>query len=354
MGIHDREYARPSGQRFGGGMHQHKKITVTTWLIISCVGIFVIGGFLPKSPVPITRTIHQENTSSKLTEGSTQIRYSPIQNHDSRVQLYNFEEYVDGTLVSTGQALNMNSMEQLLHFSTNTAVYGIHYWRFIGFQFLHASPMHLIFNMIGLFFFGPMVERYLGGKRYLAFYLLCGIFGAVLYLILNLGGFVIKDVFEITAKVPGLLITDTLTPLVGASAGVFGILLAGAFLAPNVRVLVFFIIPMRLSTMAYVLVGLALVTVIFGGNNAGGEAAHLGGAAAGWYFIRHPHHLNGFFDFLGKADPTSEHFAWRDRGAKQEDIDRILDKIHNKGLQSLSSKEKKILHNASKERREDT
>jgi hypothetical protein len=125
-------------------------------------------------------------------------------------------------------------------------------------------------------------------------------------------------------------------------------------MAPNIKVLVFFFFPMRLSTMAYVLVTLALVTVIFGGNNAGGEAAHLGGAAAGWYFIRNPRHLNGFFDFIGKADPTSKHFAWRDKESSQEDVDRILDKIHNKGLQSLSSKEKKILHDASQKSREDT
>jgi hypothetical protein len=111
-----------------------------------------------------------------------------------------------------------------------------------------------------------------------------------------------------------------------------------------------FILPMRLSTMAYALVALALFTVIFGRNNAGGEAAHLGGAAAGWYFIRNPHHLNGFFDFLGKADPTSKHFAWRDKGESKQDVDKILDKINKKGLHSLTSKEKKILHNASKER----
>ena len=125
-------------------------------------------------------------------------------------------------------------------------------------------------------------------------------------------------------------------------------------MAPNVKVLVFFIIPMRLSTMAYGLVLLALFTVLFGRNNAGGEAAHLGGAAAGWYFIRNPHHLNGFFDFLGKADPTSKHFALRDKGTKQADVDRILDKIHKKGLQSLTKKEKKVLHDASRQGREDT
>ena len=294
MGIHDRDYARPQQGGFGrqrgvgGGMKHRKQWSVTTWLIVICVAIYML---------------------------------DPFFNH---------------------------MLREWLHMSTNHAIWGVQYWRFIGFQFLHANMQHLIFNMIGLYFFGPLVEQFLGGKRYLAFYLLCGIFGSILYLILNLGGYVFGN------SIPGLLFNDTRTPLVGASAGVFGILIAGAYLAPRVKVLVFFILPMKLSTMAYLLVGIALFTVVFGRNNAGGEAAHLGGAAAGWYFIRNPHHLNGFFDFLGKADPTSKHFAWRDKGSSQADIDRILDKIHNKGLQSLSSKEKKILHDASRKRREDS
>ena len=287
MGIHDRDYARPNRRGGFGGM-KRKKWSVTTWLIIICVGIYMIDPFLK------------------------------------------------------------HFLVEWLYLSTDHAIWGLQYWRFIGFQFLHADFQHLLFNMIGLFFFGPLVEQYLGGKRYLAFYLLCGIFGAVLYLILNLGGHIFGN------DIPGLLFNDTATPLVGASAGVFGILLAGAFLAPNIKVLLFFFIPMRLSTLAYSLVAIALFTVLFGRNNAGGEAAHLGGAASGWYFIRHPHHLNGFFDFLGKVDPTSEHFAWREKKRTQVDIDRILDKIHKKGLQSLSSKEKKILHKASRKGREDS
>jgi hypothetical protein len=163
---------------------------------------------------------------------------------------------------------------------------------------------------------------------------------------LNLGGIIVgKDV-------PILLFNDTSVRLIGASAGVFGVLLAGAFLAPKVRVLVFFVIPMQLSTMAYLLVALAVYSVVKGTGNAGGEAAHLGGAAAGWYFIRNPHHLNGFFDFLGKADPTSKHFALGKKKTVRSDVDKILDKIHRKGLNSLSSKEKKILHDASQDRRE--
>ena len=287
MGIYDRDYARPSSNRgFGGGMQRPQKLSVNAWLIISCIAVFVLDPFID----------------------------------------YTFQEW--------------------LHLSTDHAIYGLQYWRFIGFQFLHADMQHLIFNMIGLYFFGSLVEQFLGGKRYLAFYLLCGIFGAVLYLLLNLGGMIVgKDV-------PILLFNDTSIGLIGASAGVFGVLLAGAFLAPKVRVLVFFVIPMQLSTMAYLLVALAVYSVIKGTGNAGGEAAHLGGAAAGWYFIRNPHHLNGFFDFLGKADPTSKHFALGNKKIVRSDVDKILDKIHRKGLNSLSSKEKKILHDASQERRE--
>jgi hypothetical protein len=95
-------------------------------------------------------------------------------------------------------------------------------------------------------------------------------------------------------------------------------------------------------------------SVLWNVDNAGGEAAHLGGAAAGWYFIRNPRHLSGFFDFLGKADPTSEHFAFRKSNKVHDDeVNRILDKVHSKGLPSLSTKEKKILHDASRSRRDD-
>lgn len=287
MGIHDRDYARSSApRRFGNGPHSSTKLSVNAWLIIACIAVFVLDPFIG----------------------------------------YLFQEW--------------------FHLSTEHAIWGVQYWRFVGFQFLHADMQHLLFNMLGLYFFGSLVEQFLGGKRYLAFYLLCGIFGAVLYLLLNLGGILVgKDM-------PILLFNDTSTRLIGASAGVFGVLLAGAFLAPKVRVLVFFVIPMQLSTMAYLLVGLAVFAVIKGTGNAGGEAAHLGGAAAGWYFIRNPRHLNGFFDFLGKADPTSKHFALGKSKGQRADVDRILDKIHSKGLNSLSSKEKKILHDASKERRE--
>jgi membrane associated rhomboid family serine protease len=169
------------------------------------------------------------------------------------------------------------------HFSAQTAIFELQIWRFISFQFLHASLAHLIFNMIGLYFFGPMVESYLGARRFMAFYLLCGIMGAVSYLLL---------------WAPGVLVTASWIPLVGASAGIFGILIAGARLAPDAVVMLLFPpIPMRLNTLAWVLIGIGIVSVVFGGPNAGGQAAHLGGAALGYVLIRRPQLL----DFAGSG-----------------------------------------------------
>ena len=247
----------------------------------------------------------------------------------------------------------MTPLQKWLHFSTKKVIGGAQLWRLVGFQFLHADMTHLLFNMIALFFFGPLVEQFLGRKRYLAFYLLCGVFGALLYLCLNLLGWVWITQLGLP-EMPGLLFNATGVPLIGASAGVFGVIIGGALLQPNVKVLLFFIIPMRLATLAMALIAISVIFILFGLDNAGGEAAHLGGAIAGWYFIKRPEQLHGLFNFFGRVDPTSRHFAIKGgkkrggRGPDDRQVDRILDKISREGLQSLSKKEKRILAEASK------
>jgi membrane associated rhomboid family serine protease len=262
----------------------------------------------------------------------------------------------DGSMQGFAFYLPSSPLKSLLHFSTSTALLGDsgsgpgfpEIWRFVGFQFLHANLAHLIFNMMGLWFFGPVVERYLGGKRYGAFYLLCGICGAAMYLLLNFLG---TQVVPPGRSVPFLLPNDPTTPLVGASAGVFGVIMAAAFLAPRAEVLVFMIIPMPLRNLAYTLVAVALLTIFFGGDNAGGEAAHLGGALAGFWLIRRPQLLHALFDWMGTVDPTSRSRRVRSarrRGLDTAEIDRILDKIQRHGLHSLDDSERQALREASR------
>ena len=171
---------------------------------------------------------------------------------------------------------------ELGHFSVGTAIFGGQIWRFITFQFLHAGFWHLLMNMLGLYFFGPLIEYYLGSRRFLLFYLLCGVAGPFGYMLLWAASGVTPQALQMTAYVP----------LVGASAGVFGILMAAATIAPDATVLVYGVLPMRLRVMAWVLLGIAVWTVFTAGRNAGGEAAHLGGAVLGWLLIRNPQVLN--------------------------------------------------------------
>lgn len=360
MGLADRDYLRDAsrGAAAPRGGVRSPGWSVTTWLIVLCAAVFVLDGCLPRARVMVRNDLAD---NPQLREARPEnFAFGPVERGG-------FEERRVVFLRATGEPvgvqvfqlvpplrkwLQFTTSQAIIYYSPSTGLEGGQFWRFIGFQFLHADLSHLLFNMLGLYFFGPVVERYLGGKRFLAFYLLCGVCGAFLYLLLNAGGTAASSIFGTDFRIPGLLFHNPWTPLVGASAGVFGVLMAGAFLIPNATVLLFFILPMRLATLAYALVAVALFTILMEGRNAGGEAAHLGGAVAGFYFIRRPHHLHGFFDLLGRVDPTSSNFRGRDarRPSDQQEVDRILEKIGREGLGGLTERERRVLRNASKGR----
>jgi len=254
------------------------------------------------------------------------------------------------------------------HFSTHevTLAGGLEFWRLVTFQFLHGGIGHVFFNMLGLYYFGPIVEGQLGAKKYTAFYLTCGIFGGVMYLLLNAGGALFAQMGW--PMVPGLLFNDTRTPLVGASAGVFGVLMACAYIAPTAPVqLLFPPVAMKMRTLAYAYVGIAAVSLVFGAKNAGGEAAHLGGAVAGFFFIRNSHLLLDFFDVFSDSRTKERARVRREWQSVQKDqkrrdaarrpaadeveVDRILSKVATRGIQSLSEGEKRTLDKATNDRR---
>lgn len=233
------------------------------------------------------------------------------------------------------------------YFSPGEAIYGFQVWRLFTYQFLHADFFHILFNMIGLFFFGPLLEQWWGSKRFLAFYLLCGASGAVVATLLGL--------------VPGLGIFDRMTILVGASGAVFGILAGCAVLFPHQKVqLLFPPIPMTMRTMALVFLGIAALGVIAGSANAGGDAAHLGGALLGFVLVKNAKWL----DWADRVSPAGVPGAIKTginegryekkrqaEAATEAEVDRILAKVADKGLQSLTKKEKKTLNQATESKR---
>jgi len=365
MGIYDREYIR-TGRSAPKGVPSPRRWSVNMWLIIINVAVFLVDGgfgfFGLGMRVDLGEAYFRQATQEQI-ERAVPARIAPnsdelvqrrSQTFPGRADAHPLIDPQDRVMVGERRFTIMSPLQALFHFSTGKLFWELEIWRIVGFQFLHAGLIHLLFNMIGLYFFGSLVEGWLGAKRYLAFYLVCGIFGAIAYLFLNLVGGALGAMTAAPPRIPGLLFNDVYTPLVGASAGVFGVLMASAFIAPNATLLVFGILPIRLATGAYLFVGLALLNLLLGGSNAGGDAAHLGGAAAGAYFIRHTHLLRDFFDVLKPPKRSEEGPRRRARTPRsapgEAELDRVLAKVHKKGLQSLTDAERRTLRRSTEAR----
>ena len=260
MGIYDRDYYRQSLPR--GGFGTFSAWSVTTWLIVLNVGIFLLDGVLRRAAEP-----PDQPAAYVVDDGDGGYEVRP---HRAR-------------RAASPWMPEMGPLERAGYFSVDKAVYHGQVWRAITCQFLHASPIHLFGNMLALFLFGPIVEAHYGARRYLAFYLLCGLAGVACYLLM---------------AATHVLVHDPATPLIGASAGIFGLLVAAAMIAPDVRVYVYWGIPVTIRWLAIGGMALAAYTVFtYGGmgiNNAGGEAAHFGGGALGFLLMKNQHWLDPF------------------------------------------------------------
>lgn len=202
----------------------------------------------------------------------------------------------------------------------------LEFWTLVTYQFVHANTFHILFNMIGLYFLGPPLEHHWGGRRFLTFYLGCGVAGGILFLLI--GG-----------------MTGQLNLIVGASGAVLGLLAACAVLFPGMMIiLLFFPVPIRVAAM--LLGAIYALAVISEGNLS--HACHLGGMAAGLAYV-----------WLGprwrERHAQRQAGSWQRRAqqeqAEQELVDRILDKVHREGIQSLTRREKRVLRDATDRQR---
>ena len=227
-------------------------------------------------------------------------------------------------------------------------------WQLLSFQFLHAGPLHLILNGFTLWMFGREVEDALGKPRFLALYFLSGAIGGLVQVLLSLVSYSLFG-----------------GEVVGASAGVFGVVAAFAMLAPDrmLTMLLFFVIPVNLRAIMLVWLSVAasVLGIVFArklGDNVA-HAAHLGGILTGVLFIKFgvslPESWNPFESKRRKRElvkaaslkiPKWPQGRTENPGelSQQEfisrEVDPILDKISQHGIQSLTEHERKVLEAA--------
>lgn len=205
-------------------------------------------------------------------------------------------------------------------------------WQLGTYMFLHGGLFHLLFNMFILFIFGNALEMAWGSRQFLKYYLACGIGGGMFSMVFSYNAFIL-----------------------GASGAIFGLLLAYAIMYPNQYILLWFVIPVKAK---YLVAGLVILDLYMGLRGPTGVAhfAHLGGAFTGLLFFRSQLANRMRFNVGAKRKWKTYTNERRQRHDDQEtaNIDSILDKISAKGMDNLTTTEKRILENYSRKRKEDS
>lgn len=264
-------------------------------------------------------------------------------------------------------------------------------WQFFTSMFMHGNIMHIATNMFMLWMFGSVIEHVWGPRKFLFYYIICGIGGGLLQELAWYCMPFVMDTITVTRNgvsidIPSVIYIQQ-TMAIGASGAVVGLLLAFGMLFPNERM---FIIPIPVPIKAKWLVTGMIAIEIFSSFSPGSDIAHVvhvGGALTGFllimYWKRHPysgygnmgmHKGHQFFDRMkdswekhtGKVGTGGSNSSWGDssqhnsttqnsdwdynaqKNREQEEIDRILDKIRKSGYDSLSKAEKQKLFDSSK------
>ncbi len=227
-------------------------------------------------------------------------------------------------------------------------------WTLVTYFFTHERIFHILFNMLFLYWFGKLISEYLGNRRLINLYILGGLAGGILYLL-------VYNLF------PYFIARTPLLGMIGASAAVYAVVTAAATLIPNYTFNLLLIGPVRIVYIALFYIVISFVS-LRSGNNLGGNIAHLGGALIGFVFIRQLRSgtdlgkpLTYMYEkskgLFRKKPPIKVSYTNRNQGStaakgrpnapNQDEIDAILDKISTSGYESLSKEEKQKLFSAS-------
>ncbi|MGI4885322.1 MAG: rhomboid family intramembrane serine protease [Janthinobacterium lividum] len=235
-----------------------------------------------------------------------------------------------------------------------------HPWTVLTYAFTHEGFLHILFNLLNLYWFGQLIREYLGNRRLVSLYVLGALAGALVFLL----SYNFLPAFQ-----PGLG-----TTVVGASASVTAIIVAAATLLPDYTFMLILLGPVKIKWIAVAVVLISLAGI--NGGNPGGEITHLGGALLGFVFIKQlkagrdlGRPIQAIGDWVGNlfsrrpamsvsTARRPEPVAAAARGARPaaaagqphpDEVDSILEKISRSGYESLSKDEKQKLFRASQQ-----
>lgn len=141
----------------------------------------------------------------------------------------------------------------------------LYLWQLFTYQFFHGGLFHLLFNMLALWMFGVALEQRWGSEFFLKYYFVSVVGGAILNT---------------------LLLPSQIVPSIGASAGIYGLLLAFALIYPNQIIYFYFLFPMKMKHFVWIIGGIALYSAISSGQSGIAHLAHLGGMLFGYLYLR--------------------------------------------------------------------
>jgi membrane associated rhomboid family serine protease len=218
-------------------------------------------------------------------------------------------------------------------------------WQFFTYMFLHHDIAHIGLNMLALWMFGTELEYNWGTRDFLKFYFVSGIGGGVLQWALSFTG-----------------LTSPMSPTLGASGAIFGLLVAYGLMWPDRMILVFGILPMKALQMVILFAAYSLFQGLTGTGGNIAVFVHLGGGITGFVYLKYgwrmQAHLEHWMKRLSQPKFTV-HQGGRggrlsddpERTKEDEEVDRILDKIAKQGMDSLDSRERRILDRESERKR---
>ena len=247
--------------------------------------------------------------------------------------------------------LTSREIFQALQFSPRTAL--TRPWTFVTYMFVHAGLLHLLANMLMLYVFGTAVESRMGSRNFILYYLYCGVGAAVFSLLL--GGIMPVGAF------------------VGASGAVLGVAVAFAYFWPDAELIVFPIpVPIKARTLVLGLVALDVIGSRLWPNDGIAHLAHVGGALFGFFFFkvqsfsrRSPSEPARTVERVvmvqsGSSEPEQRTpvTPMRPRRGIESDpvtaeVDRVLDKISQQGISSLTPAERRFLDEVARKKKQD-